>query len=363
MATEEELQNQLAIALRRISDLEERFTSHIGLDFGRYGVNSPHPNISISTAEYGDGDMRLDGNGIQVKSDNSVAKTGMFFIAQDHELQSEPTDDLPRAQIEGYATEDIAGAAAGQSYLNLWAYDDDGGYARVHVESYAFSDESFIQLLAKHANSNSFSEAPELVVYDVNAGERYVGVLKAPFRLASFTADPTTTLADGDLWYRSDTDELRARINGATYTLLKEGDVAGGATVVVKAADESVTSSTTVQNDDELLFAIAANESWQFEIVLLVTNSGGAEDIRYTVTVPTGATGNYYEPDISTTSHYGVGTTHTVTMGNEQILRIVGSVANGANAGNVTLQWAQGTSGATATTVNAGSYIIARLAS
>lgn len=40
-------------------------------------------------------------------------------------------------------------------------------------------------------------------------------------RFASLTADPGG-LADGDMWFRSDIDAMRVRINGATYSLVPD---------------------------------------------------------------------------------------------------------------------------------------------
>ena len=139
---------------------------------------------------------------------------------------------------------------------------------------------------------------------------------------------------------------------------------------VRKTADESVTSSTTLQNDDTLLVALAANEVVAFTCNILF-DAIAAGDIKVAFTVPAAATliWNYAG---------GVGVNAAVTVaqftgvtssgasqeygssgaGNQTPITIHGTVANGANAGDLTLQWAQNTSDATATTVKANSWLM-----
>jgi hypothetical protein len=49
----------------------------------------------------------------------------------------------------------------------------------------------------------------------------------------------------------------------------------------------------------------------------------------------------------------------SIGAGNKTLVTVVGTVANGATPGNVTLQWGQRVSSGTATTVYAGSFLIA----
>src|SRR6266545_4692897 len=55
--------------------------------------------------------------------------------------------------------------------------------------------------------------------------------------------------------------------------------------MVRKTADESVVSSTVQQNDDVLFFAVAANEIWRFELMLITT---GTFDFAGQMTFPSG---------------------------------------------------------------------------
>ena len=149
-------------------------------------------------------------------------------------------------------------------------------------------------------------------------------------------------------------------------------------TYVRKGSNESVTSSTSLQDDDTLLFAIGANETWEYEFVVFA-NGSTAGDIKVAVDGPTGSAGTYGTPacmslaatgaeadpaakvppaqgTAPTSVGYGCG---TFASTNGPII-IKGLAINGGTAGNVVFRWAQNTSDGTATTVVGNSYLIAR---
>jgi hypothetical protein len=137
---------------------------------------------------------------------------------------------------------------------------------------------------------------------------------------------------------------------------------------VRKTADESVTSSTTIQDDDHLLFAIRASEVWQFELSLQVTGAA-AGDFRFQVVGPTSYTVRYgyhalataaasVEGDLRSQVSNESGGDLTVGMvAATYLVTVQGIMVNSTNAGNLKLQWAQGTSSGTATTVKVDSYL------
>lgn len=172
------------------------------------------------------------------------------------------------------------------------------------------------------------------------------------------TANRVVTIQDAatqTLVARATTDTLTNKtLTGAIWT-----------NSVRKSADESVTNNT-LQNDDALLFAIGANETWQFRFIVFMTSASATPDGQVAVTFPAAATLAYGTSGVDASG--GVFQNYVTTSGGALNIRILaaelvmivieGSVLNGANAGNVTLQWAQNTTNATATTVVAGSTAI-----
>lgn len=144
---------------------------------------------------------------------------------------------------------------------------------------------------------------------------------------------------------------------------------------VRKTSDESLNSSASLQADNELLFAVDANEEWEFEFhVVYLGNTTG--DFRCGLKFPTSPTEiSYYIDGIISSGANDGGTgfngdrglTHAIAdavsgaiLGagtNKSVARLKGFLRNGANAGNVVLWWAQGTSDGTNTTVKAGSWV------
>lgn len=129
--------------------------------------------------------------------------------------------------------------------------------------------------------------------------------------------------------------------------------------IVRKAADETVNNSDTLQNDDELLFPVGANQVWAFEL-FIKWQSGATPDIKFKWSVPSGTTMNWHTDegnyDESTES-----TTRTTMPGRivAAMNTITGIVVVGSTPGNVVLQWAQNTQDASDTKVLTNSVIVA----
>ena len=136
--------------------------------------------------------------------------------------------------------------------------------------------------------------------------------------------------------------------------------------LIVKTGDENVNNSATLQNDDELLFALAASEEWEFTCTLFFYSTAAA-DLKFAFTVPTGATifmgavGKGTGGTVLSQAVYGSGQTLAVSGDDAlyQTVIIKGYVTNGANAGNCQLQWAQNSAVAVNSTVYTKSNIVA----
>lgn len=134
-------------------------------------------------------------------------------------------------------------------------------------------------------------------------------------------------------------------------------------TLIVQEADQTVNSGSTGTTlvDTELEFAVAANEVWQFEGVINLTTPAAA-DFKIAAAGPAGAVGSigaWYgdtsgaidaDSDALNTELVFTGTTGATLL-------FRGGIHNGANAGSLTIRFAQNTSDAGNTTVRAGSYM------
>jgi hypothetical protein len=152
---------------------------------------------------------------------------------------------------------------------------------------------------------------------------------------------------------------------------------------IVKPSSVSITSSTSFAADADLVLPVEANATYYIEMWLKVA-AGSTGDIKTMWTGPSGSSGNRTvfgpgtgatvltttattssNPDADNTlvrlGVHGMGTSITyngVRDGTNQFnINEVAYITIGATAGNITLNWAQATSNATATTVAGGSLI------
>ena len=137
---------------------------------------------------------------------------------------------------------------------------------------------------------------------------------------------------------------------------------AGIHTKVRKTADETVNNSTVLQNDDDLLFAIGANEVWAFELYCYCYPRA-ASDFKVAFTAPVGATGEFTVSTATAPTSTAIGGTARSQVdcvnGVAHLFIYWGIVINGANAGNLQFQWAQDAAIAEDTVVKENSCIIA----
>jgi hypothetical protein len=134
----------------------------------------------------------------------------------------------------------------------------------------------------------------------------------------------------------------------------------GKSITIFKPNDETVTSSTTLQNDDDFLFSIAANETWKGIMTLsLAANSSGG--FKCDFTVPSGCTGTMRGWGANALSSNNVsiatGLGNTGNAGGNSLSAISFTITNSSTAGTVQLRWAQNASNASGTIMSGGSVL------
>lgn len=128
---------------------------------------------------------------------------------------------------------------------------------------------------------------------------------------------------------------------------------------IYKSADEVVNNSVTLQNDDELLFAVLANETYYFDMVLFLTAATQA-DFKYKIVLPSGGDIFFqnYTSDSPSKKDYDTAITvdgfGTATFAS---LHLKGMFVVGATGGNFQLQWAQDVLTVADNTVYEGSFL------
>ena len=131
---------------------------------------------------------------------------------------------------------------------------------------------------------------------------------------------------------------------------------------ILKTANETVNNSVVLQNDNELVIAVAANEVLLIDLLIYYV-SDAAQDFKFAFTVPVAATltgitrlgtaSDFNYNDDMTGAH-----ARTVANANDKYIHYLMHYIGGVNAGNVQLQWAQNAAVVADTIVYAGSYMI-----
>jgi hypothetical protein len=123
---------------------------------------------------------------------------------------------------------------------------------------------------------------------------------------------------------------------------------------VAKAALLNRASTVTPTDDPDLTLSVVANAVYEVRALLVWTNGGGG--FRMTWNVPAAASMTWTDGGGSGAVAPTTNGTFVSSTGTESVGRLV----TGANAGACTLQWAQNTSNAANTALQAGSFLSLR---
>lgn len=134
----------------------------------------------------------------------------------------------------------------------------------------------------------------------------------------------------------------------------------------VKSADQTVNSSTTLTNVTGMSVSVEANAVYLADFDLYY-NSGATPDIKFGLTLPTGATGSWggigydFTPTLLAFGPIDIGTALAFGgLAADRSALIRAAITISSTAGTAQLQFAQSTSDAGNTTIRAGSRMLLR---
>ncbi|HEV2376228.1 MAG TPA: hypothetical protein VGS19_29170 [Streptosporangiaceae bacterium] len=131
-----------------------------------------------------------------------------------------------------------------------------------------------------------------------------------------------------------------------------------------KASPTSLTSNTTLTADPDLVVPLAANATYQVQMVLSNCAGGGSGALKYNFAVPAGASGDYTVVQNSTGGTVGIfdagGWASVLASNCNAGVMLNGFLFTAAAAGSLQFMWAQNSSSGTATTVGMGSFLWVR---
>ncbi len=306
--------NALSLISPLTGDLAAGGNKITGLSLGTVGSPALQFTGDTNTGIYSSAADTLDlaAGGVRALRLNT-AKTGVNFL----HITPAATNANPEILAKG-------------SEANVNASDDTKG-AGVHIFSHGGTE-----VMRTRALTN---------------GQLIVGSTGATAVAATLTAGTGITIA-----------------NGAGTITISQGVASQ---IVVKSANETVNNSTTLQNDDHILFALAANTNYWFDLTLLLTSASANADYKFGWTVPAGCTMFWGVRTDPLTGTWGASaaTAAAFALKTEAETLSIGSVAgshgailsgivrNGATTGNLQFQWAQLNLTAEDNIINADSFL------
>ena len=177
--------------------------------------------------------------------------------------------------------------------------------------------------------------------------------------MTNLTASGTTTLNTVTYtWPSADaTNAGQSLVSNAAGTLSWDETTF----IVRKTANETVNNSATPQNDDHLLFSVAANQVYAVSGYLFVSAANSSPGFRCDWTGPTGATATWAVTNIRAGTapvQTDLGTDGTISLatGANRFVRVHGLFVISSTAGTIQFRWAQNSAHASNTTVLERSY-------
>lgn len=216
---------------------------------------------------FGGGIMRLDKYGARIKAATTTGTKGIYF---ENAFTGNPDDDSSVAWISG---QDIP---TGGLDLVLKAFNGSGDDCRISLAANP-------RTTALRAKFYSFSniDSPGLAGIDCSAstdGSNTFKVSVSGYIVLDARAFDQSTLTDGAIWYRTDTDKFRVHANSITRNLTMDGTntaitIATGV-VTVTTSFHAIDTEAAAATDD--LDTINGGQTGQ---VLYIHAANSARDV------------------------------------------------------------------------------------
>ena len=213
------------------------------------------------------------------------------------------------------------------------------------------------------SNGDATNPRTDLVIWDDSANAPAVREGTPTAESSSQSKPPALDLADdNDIVLGKVYVAASATVIASNAVFQRRLLVPTNSTRVIKLNDETLTTDTTLQNDDELVVAVAANTSYFIQGGLIVASPTTA-DLKINFTAPSGATFTIMADYVASGTTLLSATTVSALTGIDgrgattvSAVRFGGAVLTTGTAGNFQLQWAQNASSGT-TTIHAGSWM------
>lgn len=219
----------------------------------------------------------------------------------------------------------------------------------------------------------------------VGGGIEFTGA--GALRIAAFTGDVTKTAGGTKLTIGNNVvsnakaaqmpaltvkgNDTGSTANAKDLTMSELRAILGFFVPVPKTSDQNVTNSTTLVDATDLSVAVSANTKYIFKIRLFFKTSGTSANAKYSITGPSSPTVfeahvyDFGEGATEAERHFGANAyfTENITIGSGGLTTGTGYAEimlifhNGANSGNLKIQFANQTAAGQTTTLRAGSII------
>lgn len=214
-------------------------------------LDSPHPEMRAKYLGFGGGQGILNENGIELRNPN--------YIIWNKNLNS-PYPTYPHTIIEG----DTVAPTSSTVQMELGAFEAADGYA------------SFVLTPATSiiATVNAVGTLSRWTLGFDSDPQARLSLPDTYLTVGGFTSDRASA-GDGSIWYRTDTDKFRVRVNGVTYSLALENTaqilgsffeltISSGA-ITVTASAHTVDTQSDAASDD--LDTISGGSTGQILII------------------------------------------------------------------------------------------------